>query len=170
MDPITALLSDVLEEVRPFDAGAPAAYIPELATADPEKLALAVVGSRGVVRSVGDDESPFTIQSISKPFVLALALEELGRGRLLRHVGAEPSGEPFNAISLEPTTGRPANPMVNAGAIATSALVPGDDVGTRVERILEMLSAFAGRAARASTRRSTPRSPPPATATGRSRT
>ncbi len=97
------------------------------------------------MRSVGDDEALFTIQSISKPFVLALTLEEFGRGRLLRHVGAEPSGEPFNAISLEAGTGRPANPMVNAGAIATSALVPGDDVASRVDRIIDTLSAFAGR-------------------------
>ncbi len=145
MDPITELLADVLEEVRPFDAGSPAGYIPELASADPDKLALAVVGAHGIVRAVGDHDALFTIQSISKPFVLALALEEFGRGRLLRHVGAEPSGEPFNAISLEPDTGRPANPMVNAGAIATSALVPGRDVGSRVERIVETLSAFAGR-------------------------
>lgn len=145
MDPITALLADALEEVRPLDGGAPAGYIPQLAAADPDRLALAVVGSRGVVRAVGDADVEFTIQSISKPFVLALALQEFGRARLLRHVGAEPSGEPFNAISLEADTGRPANPMVNAGAIATSALVPGDEVATRVERITEMLSTFAGR-------------------------
>jgi glutaminase len=145
VDPITALLADALDEVRPFDAGAPAAYIPELAGVDTDKLALAVVGSRGLIRSVGDDDHLFTIQSISKPFVLALTLEEFGRGRLLRHVGAEPSGEPFNAISLEAGTGRPANPMVNAGAIATTALVPGDSIPARVDRIIETLSAFAGR-------------------------
>ncbi|MGN8551945.1 UNVERIFIED_CONTAM: glutaminase A [Microbacterium sp. SLM126] len=145
MDPITALLADVLEEIRPGDAGAPAAYIPELATADPERLAFAVVGPRGRVRSVGDDRAEFTIQSISKPFVLALALEVHGLNAVLQRVGAEPSGEPFNAISLEPVTGRPANPMINAGAIATSALIPGDDVEARTARIVEMLSASAGR-------------------------
>ncbi|MCW3494499.1 glutaminase A [Microbacterium sp. SSM24] len=145
MDPITALLADVLEEIRPGDSGAPASYIPELATADPERLAFAVVGPRGRVRSVGDDHVEFTIQSISKPFVLALALEVHGLDAVLQRVGAEPSGEPFNAISLEPVTGRPANPMINAGAIATSALIPGDDVDTRTARIVEMLSAFAGR-------------------------
>lgn len=145
MDPITALLADVLEDVRPRDAGAPAAYIPELAGADPALLAFAVVGPRGRVRSVGDDHAEFTIQSISKPFVLALALAEHGRDAVLRRVGAEPSGEPFNAISLEPVTGRPANPMINAGAIATSALTAGDDVDERTARIVDMLSSFAGR-------------------------
>ncbi|WP_374315651.1 glutaminase A [Microbacterium sp.] len=145
MDPITELLAEVLEEIRPIDSGAPAAYIPELATADPDLLAFAVVGPRGRVRSVGDDRAEFTIQSISKPFVLALALEEHGLDAVLGRVGAEPSGEPFNAISLEPITGRPANPMINAGAIATSALVPGDDVELRTARIADLLSAFAGR-------------------------
>jgi glutaminase len=64
----------------------------------------------GGVVAAGDAELAFTIQSISKPFVFALALDELGRDEVIRHVGVEPSGEPFNAISLEPSTGRPANP------------------------------------------------------------
>ncbi len=145
MDPITAVLERVLEEVRPLDAGEVANYIPELATADPDQLALAVVGPRGRVRSVGDDSAEFTIQSISKPFVLALALEERGLDAVLDHVGAEPSGEPFNAISLEDITGRPVNPMVNAGAIATTSLIEGTDVDERTGRIVAVLSAFAGR-------------------------
>ena len=136
MDPITALLHEVLEDIRPHDDGAPAGYIPELAAADPERLALAVVGPRGRVRAVGDVTHEFTIQSISKPFVLALALADRGRDAVLRKVGVEPSGEPFNAISLEPGTGRPANPMVNAGAIATSALIPGEGVDDRTARIV----------------------------------
>ena len=63
---------------------------------------------------------------------------------MLARVGAEPSGEPFNAISLEAGTGRPANPMVNAGAIATTALIPGADIDERTGRIVAMMSAFAG--------------------------
>ncbi|WP_431779627.1 glutaminase A [Microbacterium aurantiacum] len=147
MDPITALLDDLLDEIRPMDDGAPAAYIPELAAADPDRLAFAVVGPRGRVRVVGDGEHEFTIQSISKPFVLALAIEECGRERVLECVGVEPSGEPFNAISLAHDTGRPANPMVNAGAIATTALVgePESDIDERTARIVSKLSAFAGR-------------------------
>jgi glutaminase len=94
----------------------------------------------GDAYAVGDSAAPFTIQSISKPFVLALALEDLGLDAVGARVGAEPSGEPFNAISLEPGTGRPANPMVNAGAILTTSLVDGG-----FERIAAGLSAFAGR-------------------------
>jgi glutaminase len=145
VDPTTALFDSVLEEVRPMRSGEPAAYIPELAQADPERLAFAAVGPRGGIRAVGDAEAEFTIQSISKPFVLALALAEHGRDAVLKRVGVEPSGEPFNAISLEVGTGRPANPMVNAGAIATTAQIEGVDVDERTARIVEMLSAFAGR-------------------------
>ena len=126
MDPITALLGGRARRGQTARrGGAPAGYIPELATADPDQLALAVVGPRGGVRSVGDDTSQFTIQSISKPFVLALALVERGRDAVLRQVGAEPSGEPFNAISLEAGTGRPANPMVNAGRDRDDGARPG---------------------------------------------
>jgi glutaminase len=145
VDSITALLAGALEEVRPLTDGAPAGYIPELATVDVDQLALAVVGPRGRVWSAGDDEALFTIQSMSKPFVLALALRERGRDAVLSKVGAEPSGEPFNAISLEEGTGRPANPMINAGAIATTGLIPGDSVEERTGRILGLFSRFAGR-------------------------
>ena len=145
MDPITALLERVLVEVRPSDSGSPADYIPELAGVDPELLAFGVVGPRGRVMTVGDDGALFTIQSMSKPFVLALALQTFGREAVFARVGAEPSGEPFNAISLEAGTGRPANPMVNAGAIASTAMIPGGDIDDRTARIVAILSAFAGR-------------------------
>jgi glutaminase len=145
VDPITALLEKVLVDVRPHDDGEPASYIPELASADPDLLAFGVVGPRGRVITAGDDGAEFTIQSMSKPFVLALALQSLGRDAVFARVGAEPSGEPFNAISLEARTGRPANPMVNAGAIATTALIEGADIDERTNRIIAAMSAFAGR-------------------------
>lgn len=145
MDPLSHLFREVLDEVRPLRGGAPADYIPELASVDPDQLALAVVGGAGRVISVGDSTAEFTIQSISKPFVLAAALERLGRERVLRRVGVEPSGEPFNAISLEAESGRPANPLVNAGAIATTGLISGPDAATRSAHIVGMLSRFAGR-------------------------
>lgn len=145
MDPIHEMLSRVLDDVRDLDAGERAGYIPELASADPDLLALAVIGPRGRIAAMGDDDAEFTIQSISKPFVFALALEALGRERVLQHVGVEPSGEPFNAISLEHGTGRPANPLINAGAIATTALVDGPGMAERTARIVAGLSRFAGR-------------------------
>lgn len=138
-------MQQVVDDVAHDGSGAPASYIPELATVEPDRVAFAVVGPKGIVRSVGDDRVEFTIQSISKPFVLALVLSRLGLDAVMERVGTEPSGEPFNAISLEEHSGRPANPMVNAGAIATTGLVEGADVEERTQRILETLSAFAGR-------------------------
>ena len=145
VDPIPQLLDDALARIRPLHSGATAQYIPELAAADPDQLALAAVGPRGRIYSAGDDRAEFSIQSVSKPFVLALALQQHGRDEVFRRVGVEPSGEPFNAISLECSTGRPANPMVNAGAIATSGLIDGRDVDSRTSAIVDVLSRFAGR-------------------------
>ncbi|MGH8775966.1 MAG: glutaminase [Jiangellaceae bacterium] len=106
---------------------------------------MALVSVDGHVFAAGDADVPFTAQSVSKPFVYRFALADLGLDEVFRHVGAEPNGEPFNAISLEPTTGRPANLVINAGAIVTSALVRGADAGVRFERIRSSMSAFAGR-------------------------
>jgi glutaminase len=148
VDPIVALMQQVIDEVKEDDSGSPASYIPELAAVEPGHLAFAVVGPRGRVRSVGDDDVEFTIQSISKPFVLAHVLADLGLDAVMKRVGTEPSGEPFNAISLEEDSGRPANPMVNAGAIATTGLIEGAGVEERTQRIIDTLSAFAGRSLR----------------------
>jgi len=99
----------------------------------------------GRVHSAGDTDRPFTIQSASKPFVYALAISDLGLDEVHRHVGFEPSGEPFNAISLDPDTGRPDNPLINAGAIVTSALIDGPTALDRFERVRSFLSSCAGR-------------------------
>lgn len=143
-DPVTRALDDVLRRVAPIRSGTVADYIPELARADPDLLGISAISVLGGVYSAGNSGHTFTIQSISKPFVYALALGELGVDDVHRHVGFEPSGEPFNAISLD-SNGRPANPMINAGAIVTSALIAGPNPNTRFERIRSTLSAFAGR-------------------------
>jgi glutaminase len=144
VDPITRILRTVHEELGDERGGALADYIPELAAADPDRFGLAIAGVHGTVYRAGD-AGEFTIQSVSKPFVLALALADLGLEAVLSRVSAEPSGEPFNAISLEAGTGRPANPMINAGALLTTSLVPAADAAERFARIHRTLSAFAGR-------------------------
>ncbi|CAM4217215.1 MULTISPECIES: glutaminase [Corynebacterium] len=145
--PVPAYLDRILGLVRDDDSGEVADYIDELAAADPDKLGVALCTTSGNLYSVGDDEYEFTIQSISKPFVYALALEELGAAEVHKYVGVEPSGEAFNAISLEEDTHRPANPMINAGAIAVNQMINGSEssVEERVEKIRAFLSKLAGR-------------------------
>lgn len=125
-------------------SGALADYIPELAKADPDWFGLSLCTIDGSLYGTGDHDRRFTIQSISKPFVYALALEDNGADTVLARIGVEPSGDAFNSVLLD-RTDRPHNPMVNAGAIATVGLVGGDDPVERFERIREILGAFAGR-------------------------
>lgn len=63
-----------------------------------------------------DSDQPFTIQSISKPFVYGLVLDDRGTEYVLSKVGVEPSGDAFNAISLHKSTGRPLNPRDAVGS------------------------------------------------------
>ncbi|MFJ4832023.1 glutaminase [Streptomyces sp. NPDC088747] len=140
-------LTEILGDVKSDTSGEPAGYIPELAAADPERLGVAFAMVDGQVYGVGDIDVEFTIQSISKPFTYALALADRGFDPVLAKVGVEPSGEAFNEISLESNTGRPLNPMINAGAITVHSLAGAEDLNSteRVERVVHGLSAFAGR-------------------------
>ncbi|MET4920829.1 glutaminase A [Streptomyces sp. PSRA5] len=144
-DVITDALVELQRRVATLDEGEVASYIPQLATADPHTFGIALTSMGGNHYWSGGVDTPFTLQSVSKPFVYALVLAELGLDEVTRWVGAEPSGEAYNAISLEPGTGRPANAMINAGAIVTTALVPGANEDERFERILDCLGRFAGR-------------------------
>lgn len=113
--------------------------------ADPAALGLALAGVSGSVYRAGESAAPFSIQSISKHFVYALALADAGPDQVLAPVGVELSGETFNAVSLEAATGRLDNSHSNAGAILTSSLVSGSDSDERFTRILDQLSRSAGR-------------------------
>ena len=111
----------------------------------PSTCGLSLATLDGAVYTAGD-LVPFTIQSVSKPFVYALALADSGAKEVLSKIGAEPTGDPFNTISLDDVSGRAFNPMVNAGAIVTATLVAGRTRAEQFDRILDGLSAFAGRA------------------------
>ena len=145
--PIPDYLTEALGDVASDSSGALADYIPELAAANPERLGAAFAMVDGAVYGVGDVDTEFTIQSISKPFAYALALADRGFDAVLAKVGVEPSGEAFNELSLEGGTGRPLNPMINAGAITAHSLAgpEGIDATARLERVVDGLSAFAGR-------------------------
>jgi glutaminase len=103
--------------------GKVADYIPELAKVDPKQFGIAVATVDGRIYTAGDAAAPFSIQSISKVFMLTLALGKVGEG-LWKRVGREPSGSSFNSIvQLEHEAGIPRNPFINAGAIAVSDVV-----------------------------------------------
>ena len=121
-----------------------ARYIPELAKADPDHFGIGLATLDGHVYEVGDTRVPFTIQSMSKPFVFALALDSLGASRVENVIGVEPSGDPFNSIRLN-AENHPFNPMVNAGAIACSGLIHEAKGPGAFEHIRRELSRFAGR-------------------------
>ncbi len=142
---IGAYLADLHESLRPIADGAVATYIPELAKADPNWFGLAIATVDGQLYVAGDVDVPFTIQSVSKPFLYGHALETLGRAQVLKHVGVEPTGEAFNSTVLDEENNRPYNPMVNAGAIAVSALVPGADYSAKRRAVLDLFSRYAGR-------------------------
>ena len=142
--PVPDYLKHVLSACHSNDDGALADYIPELANADPNKIALALATVDGTIYSSGDDEVEFTIQSMSKPFAYALAIKEHGLTEVLKKVGVEPSGEAFNQISLGQDQ-LPKNPMINSGAITTHALLPHKKTVPRAEKLRRFLSELAGR-------------------------
>jgi glutaminase len=121
---LQAVLDDIYAELQPrIGEGRVADYIPELAKVDPKQFGLTIATVDGKVHSVGDTAVPFSIQSISKMFMLTLALGKVGE-QLWKRVGREPSGSAFNSIvQLEQESGIPRNPFINAGAIAVTDVV-----------------------------------------------
>ena len=143
---IEALLQQAHDRAASHTEGEIADYIPILATADPEAFGLCIVGVNGRMFELGETRVEFSIQSISKAFVYAILSDALGHGPALDTVGVNNTGLPFNSIvAIELNDGHPMNPMVNAGAIATTALLPGDTVEDSWRLIQDGLSSFAGR-------------------------
>ncbi|MDY6783484.1 MAG: glutaminase A [Cyanobacteriota bacterium] len=143
--PFRSYLNDLYEKHRSLNEGKVADYIPELALAKPEWFGICAITPNGSQFEVGDCDQLFTIQSISKAFVYGLALEDCGREYVNSRVSVEPTGEAFNSIILDEKTNRPYNPMVNAGAIATTDLIQGKSATERLKRILEMFRCYTGR-------------------------
>ncbi|MEO0963634.1 MAG: glutaminase A [Planctomycetota bacterium] len=142
--PLQAYIDELHERHLACREGQVADYIAQLGRADADWFGIAIATADGHVYLTGDADVPFSIQSISKPFVYGLALEDHGLDEVSRYVGVEPSGEAFNSISLDPVTGRPSNPMINAGAIASAGLVEADNPTDRINRILDMFARFVG--------------------------
>jgi glutaminase len=139
------LLAEVLAAAAPHRAaGKVADYIPALAKVDPDKLGIAVADAEGRVWGAGDWEEAFSIQSISKVFMLALVLERVGP-ELWDKVGREPSGSAFNSIvQLESERGKPRNPLINPGAMVVTDRLIGDR--TADAAIADLLALLRGQA------------------------
>ncbi len=137
-------VSSALDAVTGDRSGQASPYLARLEGVDVDSLALAACSAEGEMDAAGDSTTSFALQSISKAFVYALALQELGLEAVLQRVGVEPSGEAFNEMSLL-EGGRPFNPLINAGAIMVHGLVPGEDEDDRITVIRRFLSAMAGR-------------------------
>src|SRR5690606_15423385 len=119
---------------------------PALARASPDLFGVCVAGVDGQVFSVGDAEHPFTIMSVSKPFVFALACDLIGATGARERLGVNATGYAFNSVAgIERHACGRTNPMVNAGAIATTSLAPGASLADKWEFLLDGLSRFAGR-------------------------
>jgi glutaminase len=142
--PVQSYLEDLHARIAPLNEGALASYIPELTHADPNWFGIAIATVDGNVYQVGDTRQGFTIQSISKALTYGLALQDNDVEAVLGKVGVEPSGEPFNSISLDPVTGQPRNPMINAGAITTTGMIQGKDPADRLRRILNAFEGYTG--------------------------
>lgn len=144
---VRALVETAYARFRDARSGHVADYIPVLGEADPNLFGICIAGTRGQTVAMGDAEVPFSIQSVSKPFVFALVCDALGAEEAAERVGVDATGLPFNSVmAVELDADRATNPMVNSGAIATTSLVPGATVEERWARVREGLSRFAGRA------------------------
>jgi len=143
---VQELLRDALRRFGPIIEGRVADYIPALAGARPETFGIAVAGTSGDVFEVGDATEPFSIQSISKPFMFALVCQAIGEQEARQKLGVNSTGLPFNSVlAAERSAEGLSNPMVNAGAIAATSLAPGDTAEAQWAFILEGFSRFAGR-------------------------
>ena len=140
------LLQQILQECRPYtEQGALASYIPELARQDPDRLGIAVFDRDGNMVEAGDSRRSFTIQSVMKPLLLLLALQDNGRETVRAHVGVEATGKPFDAINVADNAllAKHLNPMVNAGAILMCQLVGGETYDQRFARLLGFIRRLA---------------------------
>src|SRR5271170_1924398 len=142
---VEAVVREAYDKYKNDTSGKNADYIPYLAQVDSKLFGVAIVTTDNQVLTLGDVNYSFSIQSISKVFTLALAMEELGPDKVFEKIGSEPTGRPFNSVlavvDMPTHTG---NPFVNAGAIATTSLISGKDADEKWNKILAFYGKVAG--------------------------
>jgi glutaminase len=145
-DLVESLVREAHDRYRGNRDGAVSQAYPALASVPADLFGVCVVGASGATFAVGDADYEFTIMSVSKPFVFALVCELIGPDDARDRLGVNGTGLPFNSLyAIERSPDGRTNPMVNAGAIATTSLAAGDDVEDRWRFTHDGLSRFAGR-------------------------
>src|SRR5262245_32208042 len=143
---IQAAIDAAYAKYKDLKEGKNADYIPALAKVDPNIYGIAVVTTDGKTYTAGDIKSEVSIQSISKVFTLANVLEESGAATVEETIGVDPTGQAFNSIeAIEQHKGKEMNPLVNAGAIATTSMVKGANADEIWAKIIQTYNDFAGR-------------------------
>lgn len=143
---VRTLVAEAYELFKPNQEGIVADYIPALAKVPADLFGICVVGVTGTIYTAGDADHEFSIQSVSKPFVFALVCQAIGAEAAREKIGVNSTGLPFNSVmAVELNRDRTMNPMVNAGAIAATSLIPGETAEEKWEFIQTGLSRFAGR-------------------------
>ena len=140
------VLNEVININRKYtNYGQVASYIPELKNAKRDDLGICIIDKDNNVYKAGSYNKKFTIQSISKPIILAMALMDNDWSYVFSKVGMEPSGDPFNSIMKLETndTKKPSNPMINAGAIVTTSLIKGSSSEEKEQRMLRFFRKLA---------------------------
>lgn len=144
-DQLESAVREAYNKFKNDTKGKNADYIPYLAQVDSKLFGIAVVTTDNQIFTIGDVDYSFSIQSISKVFTLALAMKELGAEKVFDRIGSEPTGRPFNSVvavvDMPTHTG---NPFVNAGAIATTSLISGNDEDEKWNKILTFYGKVAG--------------------------
>jgi glutaminase len=142
---VAALIAAAYERFKSNTDGKNSQVYPALARVPSELFGICIVSTSGESYSAGDADHPFTIMSVSKPFVFALLCDLLGHEELREKIGVNATGLAFNSLESVERFAGPTNPMVNSGAIATTSLVPGKTLEAKWKFIHEGLSRFAGR-------------------------
>ncbi|MFJ5770251.1 glutaminase [Psychrobacillus sp. NPDC093180] len=142
------LIDDWIKHYRSFTSqGKNASYIPALEKANSSHLGISIIEPDGSIIRSGDWEVVFTLQSISKVISFIAACMHHGVPYVLERVDLEPTGDPFDSIiRLEMhKLGKPLNPMINAGAITVSSILPGEDSKTKLDSVLLLMEKMVGK-------------------------
>jgi glutaminase len=143
---VQTLVSEAHKRFKSTVEGKNSEVYPALTRVSKDLFGICVAGTSGNIYMAGDAEDEFTIMSVSKPFVFALVCAELGVAEVRERIGVNATGLAFNSLAaVEQNPDGKTNPMVNAGAIATTSLVPGATLEAKWNFVHDGLSRFAGR-------------------------